>query len=59
MYSGSGFDSKLKLIFKLFPITMWIIQKFCENGTGNQCTISNIDVNAWQIKRKKLKKNKE
>ena len=26
MYSGTGFDSKPKLLFKSFPITMWIIQ---------------------------------
>ena len=28
MYSGTGFDSKLKLIFKSFPITTWIIQTY-------------------------------
>ena len=55
MYSGTGFDSKLKLIFKSFPITMWIIQIFNENETGNQCSLSNININAWQIKRKKKK----
>ena len=33
MYSGTGFDSKPKLIFKSFPITMWIMQKLYENGT--------------------------
>ena len=49
MYSGTGFASKLKLIFKSFPITMWIMQKLYENGTGNQCTLSNININAWQI----------
>ena len=26
------------------------------NGTGNQCTLSNINIFAWQIKRKKKKK---
>ena len=26
--------------------------KAYENGTGNQCTLSNININAWQIKRK-------
>ena len=26
MYSDAGFDSKLKLILKSFPVTMWIIQ---------------------------------
>ena len=55
MYSGTGFDSKLKLIFKSFPIIMWIIQKLYENATGNQCTLSNININAWQIKRKRRK----
>ena len=49
MYSGTGFDSKLKSIFKSFPDTMWI-----KNGTGNQCTLSNIKINAWQIKRKNI-----
>ena len=53
MYSGTGFDSKLKLIFKSFPLKMWIIQKLYENGTGNQCTLSDININAWQIKRKR------
>ena len=48
MYSGTGFDSKLKSIFKSFPDTMWI-----KNGTGNQCTLRNLKINAWQIKRKK------
>ena len=52
MYSGTGFDSKL---IKSFPITMWIMQKLYENGTGNQCTLSNININAWQIKRKRRK----
>ena len=56
MYRGTGFDSKLKLIFKSFPITMWIIQKLYENGTDNQCTLSNININAWQIKRRMKKK---
>ena len=56
MYSGTGFDSKLKLILKSFPVTMWIIQKLYENGTGNQCTLNNININAWRIKRKKKKK---
>ena len=28
MFSGTGFDSKLKLILKSFPITMWIIQYY-------------------------------
>ena len=51
MYSGTGFDSKLKLIFKSFPITMW----FMQNGTGNQCMLNNININAWQIKRKRRK----
>ena len=46
MYSGTGFDRKLKLILKSFPITMWIIQNIYENGTGNQCTLSNININA-------------
>ena len=55
MYSGTDFDSKLKLILKSFPVTMWIIQKVYENGTGNLCTLSNININAWQIKRKKKK----
>ena len=55
MYRGTGFDSKLKLIFKSFSITIWIMQKLYENGTGNQCTQSNININAWQIKRKKRK----
>ena len=27
--------------------------KIYENGTGNQCTLSNININAWQIKSKK------
>ena len=27
-----------------------------QNGTGNQCTLSNINIFAWQIKRKKKKK---
>ena len=49
---GTGYDSELKLIFKPFPITMWIIQKLYENVTGNQCTLSNINNNAWQIERK-------
>ena len=57
MYSGTGFESKLKLIFKSFPIIMWIIQKLYENGTANQCTLSNININTWQIKRKKRRKN--
>ena len=35
MYSGTGFESKLKLILKSFPVTMWIIQKLYENGTDN------------------------
>ena len=40
MYSCTGFDStKLKLIFKSFPFTMWIMQKLYENGTGNQCKL--------------------
>ena len=52
MYSVTGYDSELKLIFKPFPITMWIIQKLYENVTGNQCTLSNINNNAWQIERK-------
>ena len=47
MYSGTGFDSNLKLIFKSFPITMWIIQKLYENGNGNQFTLGNININAW------------
>ena len=55
MYSSTGFDSKLKLLFKSFPI-MWIIQNLYENGTGNQYTLSNININAWQIKRKKKTK---
>ena len=55
MYLGTGFDSKLKLLFKSFPITMWIIQQLYEIGTGNQCTPSNININAWQIKRKRRK----
>ena len=50
---GTGFDSKLKS----FPITMWIIQKLYKNGSGNQCTPSDININAWQIKRRKKKKN--
>ena len=54
-YSCTGFDSKLKLIFKSFPITMWIMQNLYENGTGNQCALSNININAWQIKRRKKK----
>ena len=53
MYSGAGFDSKLKLIFKSCFITMWIIQTLYKNGTGNQCTLGNININAWQIRRKK------
>ena len=56
MYSGAGFDSKLKLIFKSFFITMWIIQTLYKNDTGNQCTLCNININAWQIKRKKGEK---
>ena len=55
MFSGTGFDSKLKLIFKSFPMTMWIMQNLYENGTGNQCMLSNISINAWQIKRKRRK----
>ena len=55
MNSGTGFESKLKLILKSFPITIWIIQKLCENGIGNQCTLGNININAWQIKRKMMK----
>ena len=55
MYSVTGFDSKLKLIFKSFPIKMWIMQKIYENGIGNQCTLSNININAWRIKRKRRK----
>ena len=35
---------------------MWIIQNLYENGTGNQYTLSNININAWQIKRKKKTK---
>ena len=58
MNSGTGFESKLKLILKSFPITMWIIQKLRENGIGNQCTLGNININAWQIKRMK-KVNKQ
>ena len=54
MYSDTGLDSKLKLIFKSFPITMWIMPKLY--GTGNQCTLSNITINTWQIKRKMKKK---
>ena len=50
---GTGFDSKPNLIFKSFPITMWIIQKLYENGTGNQCRLSNINFNAWQIEKKR------
>ena len=53
MYSGTGFDSKLKLILKSFPVTMWIIQKLYENGIDNQCTLSNININSWQKKEKK------
>ena len=53
MYSGTEFDSKLKLVFKSFFITMWIIQTLYKNGTDNQCTLSNINISAWQIKRKK------
>ena len=34
---------------------MWIMQKLYVNGTGNQCTLSNININAWQIKRKRRK----
>ena len=30
MYSGTGFDSKPKLIFKSFPITTWIIQIYID-----------------------------
>ena len=56
LYSSTVLDSKLKLIFKSFPITMWIMQKLYENDTGNQCTLSNININAWQIKRKRRKK---
>ena len=56
MYSGTGFDSKLKLILKSFPVTMWIIHKLYENGTGIQYTLSNININAWQIMRKKEEK---
>ena len=41
MYSGTGFDSKPKLIFKSFPITM-DHTKLYENGTGNQCTLSRL-----------------
>ena len=36
--------SKLKLILKSVPVTMWIIQKLYESGTGNQCTLSNINL---------------
>ena len=54
MYSGTGFDSKPKLIFKSFPITTNVDHaNIYENGTGNQCTLSNININAWQIKRRK------
>ena len=49
-YSGTGYDSKMELILKSFPVALWIIQKLYENGTGNQCTLSNININAWQIK---------
>ena len=55
MHRSTGFDSKLKRILKSFPITMWIIQKLYENDTGNQCALSYINTNAWQIKRKKKK----
>ena len=41
---GTGFDSKMKLVLKAFPVTKWIIQK------------CNINIFAWQIKRKKKKK---
>ena len=37
-------------------MTMWIIQKSYENGNYNQCTLGNININAWQIKEKKKKK---
>ena len=47
MDSGTGFDSNLKLIFKSFPITMRIIQKLYENDNCNQCTLGNININAW------------
>ena len=30
--------------------------KLYENDTGNQCTLSNININAWQIKRRRKKK---
>ena len=36
MYSDTGYDSKLKLIFKSFPITMWIIKIFYENYGDNK-----------------------
>ena len=32
---------------------MWTKQKLYEKGTGNQCTLSNININAWQIKKGK------
>ena len=56
MYSGTGFDSKLKLVFKSFPITMWIIQKLYENDNGNQCTLGNININACMTDKEKKRK---
>ena len=32
---------------------MWTIQKLYENRTGNQCTVTNISINALQMKKKK------
>ena len=57
MYSGTGFDSKLKLILKSFPVTMWTIQTLYENGTGNQCTLSNININNMVDKERKRREN--
>ena len=43
MYTSRGFDSKLKLILNLFPVTLWSIQNLDKNATGNQCTVANIN----------------
>ena len=35
MYNGTGFYSKLKLILKPFPLTMWSIQNYMKMALAN------------------------
>ena len=53
MYRGTGLDRRLKLIFKSFHNNNVDHTKLYENGTDNQCTLGNININAWQINRNK------